>query len=61
MRDAQGRRTHYSKAPDHAYSPAVREEVLAQARRDQRGEIARGIAWLESLARTESAVARVLG
>jgi hypothetical protein len=53
--------TRYSKAPDHEYSPALRAQVLAQARRERGEEIARGMAWLESLARTESAVARVLG
>jgi len=50
----------YSKSPDHEYSPALRAQVLDQARRDHRDEIRRGLAWLESLARAESAVARVL-
>lgn len=50
----------YSKSPDHEYSPALRAQVLEQARRNHREEIRRGIAWLEALARTETAVARVL-
>lgn len=50
----------YSKAPEQEYSAAVRAQVLAQARREQHAEIVRGMAWLESLARTESVVARVL-
>jgi hypothetical protein len=50
----------YSKSPDHEYSPALRAQVLDQARRDHRDEIRRGLGWLETLARAESAVARVL-
>ena len=50
----------YSKSPDHDYSPALRAQVLDQARHEHRDEIRRGLDWLESLARTESAVARVL-
>jgi hypothetical protein len=50
----------YSKSPDQQYSPALRAQVLDQARRDRRDEIRRGLAWLESLARVESAVAREL-
>jgi hypothetical protein len=50
----------YSKSQDHEYSPALRAQVLDQARREHRDEIRRGLGWLESLARTEQAVARVL-
>jgi hypothetical protein len=50
----------YSKSPDHEYSPALRAQVLDQARREHRDEIRRGLEWLESMARTEKAVARVL-
>ena len=50
----------YSKSPDHDYSPALRAQVLDQARHEHRDEIRRGLDWLESLARTESAVARAL-
>jgi hypothetical protein len=52
--------TRYSKSPDHDYSPALRARVLGQARREHRDEIRRGLDWLESLARTENAVARVM-
>jgi len=50
----------YSKAPNHEYSPALRAQVLKQARHEHRDEIRRGLAWLETLARSEPAVARVL-
>jgi len=50
----------YSKSPDHEYSPALRARVLDQARREHRDEIRRGLEWLESMARMEKAVARVL-
>jgi hypothetical protein len=50
----------YSKAPEHTYGPAVRAQVLDAARRDHRAEIARGLSWLDRLARSEDAVARVL-
>ncbi len=36
----------YSKAPEHAYDTALRNEVLAAARAEHAGEIARGLAWL---------------
>jgi hypothetical protein len=52
--------TRYSKSPDHDYSPALRAQLLHQARRDHREEIARGLRWLETLSRTEAAVARLL-
>ncbi|MEZ5498344.1 MAG: hypothetical protein R3E77_02820 [Steroidobacteraceae bacterium] len=51
--------TRYSKAPEHAYSPALRREILDDARRAHRDEIRRGLAWLEKLARSEPRVARV--
>jgi hypothetical protein len=50
----------YSKSPDHDYSPALRAEVLNQARREHREEIRRGLEWLEQLARVEPGVASVL-
>jgi hypothetical protein len=52
--------TRYSKSPEHEYSPALRAQVLAQARRDHATEIGRGLAWLDSLARRHGAVERVL-
>jgi hypothetical protein len=50
----------YSKSPEHDYSPALRAQLLAQARREHAAEISRGMAWLESMARSHDAVARVL-
>jgi hypothetical protein len=40
----------YSKAPEYAYGPDVRREVLAAARRDEGAEIRKGLAWLERAA-----------
>ena len=39
----------YSKAPEHAYSPSLRRELLAQARRNFGPEIRDALAWLEKL------------
>lgn len=50
----------YSKAPDQAYSPVDREAALGASRRDNRAEIARGLAWLERLGRAEPSIAAVL-
>jgi hypothetical protein len=53
--------SRYSKAPEHPYGPELRAAILAQARRDHGEELARGMRWLERIARTESAAAAVLG
>lgn len=37
----------YSKAPEHAYDAALRSAVLNEARATHRGEIRRGLRWLE--------------
>lgn len=50
----------YSKAPDVPFGPAERAAQLGDSRRDNRDEIARGLAWLERLARTETCVADLL-
>jgi hypothetical protein len=47
----------YSKALEYEYSPALREEVLAQARREHGGALARAAAWLDGAAREEPAIA----
>ncbi len=52
--------TRYSKAPEYAYTPQVRAEILRDARRDHREEISRGLAWLERLAQANPAVAEVV-
>jgi hypothetical protein len=40
----------YSKAPEHAYDAALRLAVLNEARMNHRGEIRRGLEWLERAA-----------
>jgi hypothetical protein len=40
----------YSKAPEHAYSPKLRRELLDEARKTHAAEIAKGLAWLERAA-----------
>jgi hypothetical protein len=45
----------YSKAPEHAYSPSLRAQILAQSRRNNAAEIARGMAWLAAPALREPA------
>jgi hypothetical protein len=52
--------TRYSKAPEHAYTPRDRAEILADSRQHNRAEIRRGMSWLERLAKTEGAVAAVM-
>ena len=39
----------YSKAPEHAYSPSLRKDLLAQARRNFGAEIREALAWLDNL------------
>jgi hypothetical protein len=43
----------YSKAPEYDYGPALRGQILAQARMQHAGEIRAGLAWIELLARTQ--------
>jgi hypothetical protein len=50
----------YSKAPEYAYSPELRAQVLSESRRDNRQEIRKGLDWLERLARADGRVARIL-
>lgn len=44
----------YSKAPEHAYDAALRDAVLNEARAAHRGEIRRGLRWLERAAEFEA-------
>lgn len=53
--------SRYSKAPDHAYSPADRAALLDESRRTHGGEIRRGLRWLHALAAQDVRVARLLG
>jgi hypothetical protein len=50
----------YSKAPEHAYDAALRREVLQSADWEHSGEIRRGMSWLESVARQDPSIPRVL-
>ena len=50
----------YSKAPEFPFPPDERTARLAESRRVNRDEIAKGMAWLERLARPDSAVAAIL-
>ncbi len=52
--------TRYSKAPEHAYSTALRTRVLDEARRVHADEIRRGLHFLERLAARHKPVADVL-
>jgi hypothetical protein len=52
--------TRYAKAPEHAYSPQLRAEILAESRQHNKDEIAKGMAWLERMARADATVANVL-
>ena len=52
--------TRYSKAPEYAYTPDVRAEVLRDSRRDNRAAIREGMDWLDRLARSDVVVAAVV-
>jgi hypothetical protein len=52
--------TRYSKAPEYAYTPQLRAEILRESRHDHREEIRKGMAWLEQRARSDAAAAEVL-
>ncbi|NOT40492.1 MAG: hypothetical protein HOP13_08370 [Alphaproteobacteria bacterium] len=51
--------TRYAKAPEHAYSPALRAQLLNEARTREAEEIAKGLAWLDRMAAANAAVAAV--
>ncbi|HQR10558.1 MAG TPA: hypothetical protein PLW68_04445 [Casimicrobiaceae bacterium] len=50
----------YSKAPEFAYSPAVRAEIQNGSRRVNREEIRKGMAWLQRIARADAGAAAVV-
>lgn len=52
--------TRYAKAPEHAYTPELRVQILNEARRAQGAEIRKGLAWLEGVARTNAMAAAVM-
>ncbi|MFM9862425.1 MAG: hypothetical protein ACKVRO_02360 [Micropepsaceae bacterium] len=49
----------YSKAPEHAYSPELRTQVLSESRTVHADEIRKGLAWLDRAAAANPAVAAV--
>lgn len=49
----------YSKAPEQPFEPGERQARLAASRRENRAEISRGMAWLETMARADDALAAV--
>jgi hypothetical protein len=54
---ASGVLQRYSKAPEQPFAPGEREARLARSRLDNREEIARGMAWLDHMARLDGTVA----
>lgn len=50
----------YSKAPEHAYSPATRREIIADAEKKHGEEIRRGAAYLDAAGRQSKDMARAL-
>ncbi len=51
----------YSKGPEHAYDANLRRQVLDQARAEHRGELAKGLAWLDRAGRDATVVGQALG
>jgi hypothetical protein len=52
--------TRYAKAPEHAYSPDLRRQVLASSRQQNGAEIKKGLAWLERVAKANPSVGQLL-
>jgi hypothetical protein len=52
--------TRYAKAPEHAYTPHLRAQVLADARSRHRDEIGKGMSWLQRIAATSPAAGAVI-
>ena len=52
--------TRYSKAPEHAYGPGLRSDIIADSRAGNGGEIAAGMAFLERLSREDASVSAAL-
>lgn len=50
----------YSKAPEFAYTPAERTEIINQSRLANRQEIRKGMTWLGQLAKSDPAIADVV-
>jgi hypothetical protein len=52
--------TQYSKAPEHGYSPDLREKLLAEARATHQEGIAEGLTWLKDTAARHEAIAQLM-
>ncbi|MEQ1865433.1 MAG: hypothetical protein ABL996_12400 [Micropepsaceae bacterium] len=52
--------TRYSKAPEHAYSPALRGEILTESRDLNKEEIRKGLAWLDFAGTSNPAAGAVI-
>jgi hypothetical protein len=52
--------TRYSKSPDFEYSPQLRGELLRESRQRNASQIAAGLRWIETLARSQPVVAALL-
>jgi hypothetical protein len=52
--------TRYSKAPEFAYTPDVRAELLRDSRRRHSDQIRRGLAWIERMAASDEAAAEIV-
>ena len=52
--------TRYSKAPEFAYTPSVRAELIRDSRRRNGDQIRQGLAWLERLGESDAAAAEIV-
>lgn len=50
----------YAKAPEYAYTPADRANILDASRHANREEIRKGMAWLERIAQSDRGAAAIL-
>jgi hypothetical protein len=50
----------YSKAQDHAYTAETRSGILRESRQHNAAEIARGLAWLDAMARIDTAAGAIV-
>jgi len=51
---------HYSKAPEHGYSPQLRDQLLAQTSSQRSGDIAAALRWLDDAAGESELIAQAL-
>ena len=50
----------YSKAPEHGYSPQLREDVLAKAASERAADIKSALEWLDQAGKQHPAIAAAL-